>query len=276
MHIDLKRLTYRDVHTWRLHCCCAIHALADATGDRLYLSIGGESAASNCNVTITQTTPTHITLTGVALQQCYADILSQVYFLNSADEPGRTNRSIQFVITDENEFSSSATASVLIMPTNDPSVFSFLNRSLTFNETTQVPVYLFQENDTLVDSDGDSLQWVAIKIRPFADDMDVLSVDTGSSALNVSISSSGSTALNISGNASFSVYEAILQTVTFHNSYPGLSLETRGVEVVTFDGETESPPTLISISIAPFDDIPVCYFRNNMVSGVSVITSWLS
>lgn len=180
------------------------------------------------------------------------------------------------MITDENDFSSSATASVLILPTNDPSVFSFANRSLTFNETTQTPVYLFQENDTLVDSDGDSLQWIAIEIRPFADDMDVLSVDTGSSGLNVSINSFGSTILNISGYASFSVYEAVLQTVTFHNSYPGLSLETRVVEVVTFDGETESPPTLISVSIAPFDDIPVCYFRNSMVSGVCVITSWIS
>ena len=213
---------------------------------------------------ITQATPTQITLSGLALQYCYAALLSEIRFLNSADEPGLTNRSVYFSITDDSNFTSTAASFVRIIPTNDPTIFSFENRSLTFNEATRAPIYLLMPGDTLVDSDDNALQWVVFEISPALDESDEISLDPATTELT--INSEGSK-LNISGYASFSIYEVALTNVTFRNSYLGLSLETRVVQVVTFDGETESPPTEITITIVPFDDAPVCYFRNTPVSG---------
>ena len=124
-----------------------------------------------------------------------------------------------------------------------------------------------------MDSDDNTLQWVVFEISPELDESDEISLDLPPTELTVT--SEGSK-LNISGYASLSIYEEALANVTFRNSYPGLSLETRVVQVVTFDGETESPPTEISISIVPFDDAPVCYFSNTPVSGTTTYRSYKS
>ena len=215
-------------------------------------------------------TPSTIMLVGTAPVHCYIYILSNVSFVNRADEPGSTTRTIEFQLFDERSFEFTATTLVTIIPTNDPVIFSFDTRSITFNESTREPVNLFEPGDTLVDSDGNSLHWVSVIIRPTIDEMDVLFADPGTSGLLVdnSTDADGNIVLTISGYANFSTYENVLQTLTFQNTYPGLNLDNRTVEIVTFDGETESPPTLIVISIDSFDDLPVCYFRNDMVSAV--------
>lgn len=209
-----------------------------------------------------------ITLNGTAPVQCYTALLSNVTFVNRADEPGDTNRTIKFELVDDRGFLFTATTLVTIIPTNDPAIFSFNNSIVTFNEAAKNPVNLFQPNYTLTDSDGETLQWVTVEIRPSIDEMDVLSADLGTSSLVID-NTNGSRALNISGYANFTVYEMVLQTLTFYNSFPGLCLENRSILLVTFDGETESPPTLITIAIDDFDDVSMCYF-NVMVSAAFI------
>ena len=213
---------------------------------------------------------TVINVTGNASVEHYINLLSQVTFVSTAGEPGNTSRTVVFELVDDRGFSVSAQCVVTIVPTNDPAVFNFNGSVVTFDERTGTPVNLFQSSDSLSDPDGDSLLWTTLEIRPSIDEMDVLSVDLGTSGLvyELSTNTDNNTVLNITGYANFSVYESVLRTITFSNPSPGLSQSSRTIHVVTFDGKTESPPTLITIFIDGFDDSPVCYF-DSMV-GVSV------
>lgn len=236
-----------------------------------FLELPSPVLDSECNssVYINMPSNTTTTLAGAASVDCYEYILSRVKFVSQADEPGDTSRTIQFVLSDERGFAFNATTLVTIIPTNDPAVFSFNNSFITFNESTQEPVTLFPFGYTLVDSDGDSLQWVTVEIRPFIDEMDVLYVDLGTSGLDISRDISGAS-LNISGYVNFTVYATVLQTLTFQNSFPGINLANRNIHIVTFDGETESPPTVVTIAIDDFDDVPLCYFNNTLVRAVGL------
>ena len=206
---------------------------------------------------------TEIIATGVASVEQYIDFLSNLMFVSNADEPGGTDRTIAIELVDDRNFSVSANVSVTIISTNDPTIFNFNESVIVFDEMSGTPVNLFGASDNLVDPDGSSLTWLTIEIRPSIDELDVLFVDSGTSGLDTN--SDGNTLLNITGYADFSVYKEVLRTLTFDNQSPGLNLSNRTVHIVTFDGETESPPTVITITIAAFDDSPVCYF-NSMVS----------
>ena len=206
---------------------------------------------------------TQITASGIAPVEHYVEVLSSVMFVNNADEPGRTNRTIAIELVDDRDFLISATVFVTIIPTNDPAVFNFNGSVVIFDEMSGTPVNLIGPNDTLIDPDGNILAWVTVEIGPSIDEMDVLSVNVGTSDL--SINPDNSMVLTITGYADFSVYNTVLRSLTFDNQAPGLSFGNRSIYIVTFDGETESPPTLITVAIDAFDDSPVCYF-NYMVS----------
>ena len=206
-----------------------------------------------------------IEVNGPALVEMYITVLSNVTFVNDADEPGPSNRTIVFELTDDRGFSFTASTLVFIIPTNDPAVFTFNNSVVVFDEMARTPVKLFQPNDTLTDPDGNTLWWLTVQIWPSVDEMDILSADPDTSnSVDVDLNADMDM-LNISGYANFSIYEMVLQTVTFSNLFPGINLANRTIRIVTFDGETESPPTLINLRIDAFDDIPMCYF-NAMVS----------
>ena len=206
--------------------------------------------------------PTMIGLNGTASVQDYIDVLSSVTYTSLADEPGYSQRIVLFELVDDRDYSFTATAFVNIIPTNDPTLFSFNSRVVIFNESARVPINLIQSSDYLVDPDGNSLSWLSVEIRPSIDEMDVLFADTANTNLEVEISSN---LLTITGYADFTVYEAVLQTLTFHNPSLGISLSNRTIQLVTYNGQTESPPTPITVVIDGFDDTPLCFF-NHMVS----------
>ena len=209
-----------------------------------------------------------ITITGEESVGYYANLLSNVMFANHADEPGMTNRTVVFELVDDRGFSVSAQTIVRIIPTNDPAQLNFNERVALFDEMSQTPVNLFLSTDFLADPDGNTLTWAVVEIRPAIDEMDILSVDVGTSGLEIS---SGNAMLNISGYANFSVYEAVLRSLTFHNPSPALNLSNRTILITLFDGETESPSTFITVVIDAFDDGPVCYF-NSMVGAAIFYT----
>ncbi|CAI8050929.1 hypothetical protein GBAR_LOCUS27939 [Geodia barretti] len=223
-----------------------------------------DSSALNISLMDTQ-----ITATGIALVEHYVDLLSNVMFVNNADEPGRTNRTIVIELVDDRDFLVSATVFVTIIPTNDPAIFNFNRSVVIFDEMSGMPVNLIGPNDTLIDPDGNFLAWVTVEIGPSIDDMDVLSVDLGTSDL-ASTNSDNNMVLTITGNDDFSVYNTVLRSLMFDNQGPGLSLRNRSIYIVTFDGETESPPTLITVTIDAFDDSPVCYFNYMATTSVAV------
>jgi len=143
-------------------------------------------------------------------------------------------------------------------------------RTLVFNESTGSPLPLFTSMDNITDSDGQTLLWLSVEISPMIDAMDMLSgnaLNTGLS-LEVTTTDTGNILLNVSGEANHSIYEQVLQTITFVNDFPGINATQRQIWVVTYDGITESPAHNIYITIDLFDDDPVCFF-NTMVSNLT-------
>ena len=232
--------------------------------DMIFISEYGHDLANegNMNISVLQLDSQSISFSGQVEQSQYELVLSEVYFVNNEDEPGSRLVTVNFTITEDN-FVSVATTQVEVLPTNDPVFFNFEEKSLSYREEERRPVNLFNANDTLSDSDGSSLESVYITIVSDLniDPFDVLAADAGNSGLTVMADSNdrGRT-LVISGVANFSVYESVLQTVTFANTFPGILSHQRNITVVTFDGMTSSPIHTILIDVVLFDDPPICYF----------------
>ena len=205
-------------------------------------------------------------LSGTAPQSVYELILREVYYENTADEPGATQRLVQLTIED-GVFSSSAFITVIIIPTNDPAFFNFTTRQLVFDEASRTPLYLFSQNDTLIDPDGGMLLWITISIISPIDPNDTLVADVQGRGLQVY--GSGGGMLNISGEGSFVDYERVLDTVMYNNLFPGMNLTERMITVVTFDGTNESFVHLITIDVIPSDDLPMCFFDSTLVSTIN-------
>lgn len=198
-----------------------------------------------------------IELNGSAEQAVYENILGEVNFINFADEPGNRSVYINFTIVD-NGFTATAMATVQTVATNDPAFISFYPaKTLSYVEMSQEPLSLFP-SDTIHDSDGALLQSVTISSARVFDSYDQLLADVGGSDLMVNYSGSS---LVLSGVADHSVYESVMRSVAFFNTFPGLSVEQRTITVVTFDGVTPSPPHLILVDIVPFDDPAICFFE---------------
>lgn len=203
-------------------------------------------------------------LTGEAAQGVYENALNEIMFENVADEPGSVVRQVIFTIMDRDGFISTAVTTVQIVPTNDQAILNFAGgpRVLVYDEQSRLPINLFDPNDAITDSDGDSLEWLSVILTPGIDANDRISADAGITGLVVTVSSTddGEVFVNISGNANFPAYESVLNSITFVNTFPGISQENRLIQVVTFDGETRSPTYTITITIGGFNDPPMCFF----------------
>lgn len=208
-------------------------------------------------------------LSGVAAQPDYEDVLSEVTYENMADEPGDVTRRALFAIEDEDGVVVTATTTVQVVSTNDRAILTFSggSRDLMYDESVREPIALFGGDDTITDSDGETLVWLTIRLTPGVDVNDVLAADAGSTGLTVSVvtSADGEVFLNISGSAEHALYESVLTSVTFVNTFPGMALDTRRLEVVPFDGETESDTYFITIAIDSFDDPPMCFFNQEVM-----------
>ena len=232
----------------------------NTTDDIIILQDIGWVLANTSGIDISQPDPGTLMLTNEAPQSTYQAILREVYFQNTADEPGNVERLIQFTITD-GTFTSVAFTTVNIIPTNDPAFLNFTIRELTFNEMTRTPVRLFSQSDVLVDPDpnGGMLQWLTVEIVSPDDPNDRLvanALDTG-----LTISHNASRLLNISGNGNFIQYQSTLATVMYYNNFPGMNTTNRVINILTFDGMTISFVHSVFISVIPFDDPPMCYFE---------------
>lgn len=212
-----------------------------------------------------------IVMTGTAAQEDYANVLSEVMYENTAEEPGDMTLRVVFTIEDNSGFINTATTTINVISTNDRAIITLADppRVLTFDEQRRVPIQLFNGNDSITDTDGNTLQWLTITLSPSVDINDTLNasvaMDTG---LEVHMSED-LMSLNISGTASLSMYQTALQSVNFTNTFPGLTPGIRNIEVVAFDGETPSVVQTISVNVSDFDDPPMCFFNQLVTKSLS-------
>ena len=248
-----------------LYCWLIVFLRTDFTeDDAVFVQPNGELIATMSNISISVPEPGTLALYGMAPQSVYQSVIREVYYVNSADEPGATQRLVQLTIEDE-MFASSAFTSVTIVPTNDPAFLNFTSRELTFNESARTPLYLFDRgNSILMDPDGMALQWLTISIVSPIDPNDTLVADVQGTELQ-QVVTNGGRMLNISGEGSLTDCQTVLSTVTYNNLFPGMNVTERSIEVSTFDGMTISFVHFIDIIVIPFDDQPMCFFDNTLV-----------
>ena len=237
--------------------------------DRIFLSFLGGAFASDHDIEVTEIDQHTLYLSGLVPQPNYEDVLSEVTYENTADEPGDVTRQVLFLIKDEDGVVVTATATVQVVSTNDQAILTFAggSRDLIYEEIVRRPISLFEGNDNITDSDGETLAWLTVRVTPGIDINDVLAADAGSTGLMVSVvtSADGEVFLNISGRAQHALYESVLTSVTYVNTFPGMELDERRLEVVAFDGERESDTYYITITIDAFDDPPICSFTQQVM-----------
>lgn len=225
----------------------------------------GQAVASSVGIAVMKVSNEMLVLSGRVSNDDYETVLAEIFYENTAEEPGSVTRLIQFTILDEEEYISMATTSIQIIPTNDRAELDLVGgtpRTLTFDEAARTPLNLFQPNDNITDFDGNSLEWLSIQLTPGVDLGDILTAEEEGTGLEMTVESynDGATLLNISGNADLSAYETVLKSVTFLNTFPGISRAPRTFEIVLFDGETESVTYMITVNIEDFNDPPICFF----------------
>jgi len=239
---------------------CASYA-GFISNDIIFVNKFGRALADQYDIRISQINDQTILFNMTSSLQQYNDVLREVMYDNTAEEPGDGTRVVVTTITDEAGNLVSAYTTINITSTNDPATIFQGERTLTFNERTRIPLSLFNSTDTISDPDDSMLTWIYIAITNESVGRfgyDTLMADYG--ATNLQITNETRTSLNISGMASFKDYESVLQTVTFSNIYPGIEGHTRTVIIQTFDGQGPPGNQTIRINIAPFNDPPICYF----------------
>ena len=251
-------------HTRLIYYCDYIFFIDFTEDDEIFVGTEGVVIANMNSIAMSEPESGTLLLSGTAPQHIYEAVCHEVYYINTADEPGQIQRTVELTLMDET-LNSSAFTTIEIIPTNDPAFFNFTSQELIFNESTRMPINLFSQDDNvLVDPDGNMLQWITIGIVSPNDPNDTLVADVQGTGLEVN--GYGGRMLNISGEGSFKDYERVLNTVTYNNLFPGLNTTERVITVVTFDGMNESFAHFITINITSFDDHPMCFFDNTLVS----------
>lgn len=242
-----------------------------------------ETLAYELNLMLT-VTGDYIVMERVTTQDVYHAILETATFVNTADEPTPVNEtrvvSIVFYVFDNSNQSSNATASVTLHPVNDPPELP--NVTVSFNESTRTPVFLFTQETSIDDSDNNTLDWVIIELlsADFLDNLTVVSSDV------VSFTTSGGDlaptlacypaennetvqSITFSGPASKEDFNNAIRNITFNNPCPGLKREQRSVRVTLSDG-VDKFTSWVYIDIEAVDDPPVCYFGQWPVSDTTL------
>ena len=227
---------------------------------------------SNSTTNLTINTSGLLEISGSADSQEYMKFLSTVHYFNQLEEPYSMyqRRNITVTIREGNQHSV-AYIVVKIIPENDPAQFNFTNKTIVFYEVTREPVMLFELNDVIIDPDEDAgnLTFATLTLWPIVHEGDTISINSIKEGSPLDIYCNG-TYINISGAANIIVYQNILRTVAFVNKRFDSPSTPRQVIVNTFDGMDDGI-AMINIMINATDDLPVCFFGENIVSAMVCI-----
>jgi len=208
---------------------------------------------------------------GRATAEEYMDFLSTVQYFNALDEPNNAyqERSITVTISEDDDQSSESYILVNLISVNDPAQFNFAERTITFDESARMPINLFEDSNTIEDpdKDGGTLTYATLSLQPIIHEGDIIMV-TDNEGLVVD---GNETYINVSGVANLEIYERVLKSVTFVNTFldPNPD-ELREVLINTYDGKDDSDGPTIFINISAFDDPPHCFFNDDLVSKIYV------
>ena len=221
------------------------------------------------NLTLVRYGMSNITVTGRASQDVYEAIAEGVlYWKNSSFQPLSLDATVCFTLFDD-VYDAMECTEVIILNVNDPPVISVSAALVQYDESSRQPVPTFS-GLTIHDPDTipSDIVLALVEIEPVVDSNDALAIahnTFGASLLNITEEGQS---ISIRGQANSSVYEAVLATVTFVNLDPEPDLSNRTLTLVVYDGVNSSLPAIVTVSILPFDDPPVCSFGSSEVGAL--------
>ena len=263
------------------------------TGD--LLSIQGTAINLPAGITAVEN-GTYIVLNGspLAATALWQQALDLIQYENTLVGPDVTQRSIAFVVNDDNDATSAAAfATVDILVTDDPPVLDldasaagtgYAGTFVTGQGTGAVPIV---DSDVSITDDGLEIAGASISITN-AQTGDVLAM--GTVPAGITVTGAGTASVSLSGNAAAADYLTALRNIGFNNPQFGAAVTTRTIDVaVTDDGANTSTTATATISVeaAPLVDLNgtdpggafVTRFTPGSVTAVSIAdtdaTSWM-
>lgn len=202
-----------------------------------------------------------LTIEGPTSISTMSTILQSVQYLNTDVEPQGGTIPAQFTVSD-GLFTASITITVVVQTVNDHSPVVLLggdnrpNTSVSFVENS-APVSV-ASRAVITDGDSDAMDLASIVITlqtPLDSTQEFLTADA-SGRISVLPPSGGST-IQLRGPAPKENFTAVLSSVRYHNSAdnPRTPLH-RIIEVVANDGEFDSEPSYVLVTITPINDPP--------------------
>ena len=207
-----------------------------------------------------------ITLTGSATEADYQAALQLITFANTSEDPVAGDRTIDIVVTDGEDDSNTATATIAVAAVNDAPVLDLdLNGegsagtgfSASFTEG-DIPVRIVDTDVSITDVDS-AIASATITLRN-SQDGDVLAINAAALALlagGAITAVVGAGTITLTGSATEADYQAALQLITFANTSEDPVAGDRTIDIVVTDGEDDSNTATATIAVAAVNDAPV-------------------
>lgn len=188
--------------------------------------------------------------------------LQAVYFQSLSDNPGSSDRSINYTVNDGSSDSLVATRLVRVTAVNDAPMLTATSGSTAYAENDAPTV--IDAGVTVADVDNSTLAAATVSISGgLANGQDVLAfANTGAAAMgNISASYNSATrvlSLNSAGaTATTAQWQAALRAVTYHNNSDNPDTANRTISFMVSDGTDTSNVATRSISLTPGNDAAV-------------------
>jgi hypothetical protein len=173
-----------------------------------------------------------LTLSGTAPEADYQTALRSIEFRGTSDDPP-TSKSIEFVVSDGDLDSDTATKEIAVTPVNDKPVLDSSDTAVSYTEGDGEVVV--DDGITVSDVDSANLAGATVQVTGgFASGEDVLAFTDQNGITGAYDSESGS--LTLSGSASLADYETALRSVAYANGSDNPSTATRTVSFQVDDG----------------------------------------
>ena len=211
----------------------------------------------------------HLLIYGNASKEEYELIAEGVTYQDTmSTQPNFLWKVVVFVLYDGEMFTANGSVIVNIININDLPTVALQVASVTYDEESDQPVYLFPDI-TLSDPDPDPSMLHSAEVEIVnPDSEDLLQVNyTFWSTLTVTTQPHY---ISVYGQAPIAEYGHIISNITFRNTDPALNLTNRTVRLVVSDAENTSEPVYLTIVVQPYDDPPLCFYGNNQVSKLTL------
>ncbi|MCA9162918.1 MAG: beta-propeller fold lactonase family protein, partial [Planctomycetales bacterium] len=183
-------------------------------------------------------TTTFLRVNGVGSLGDYEQLYQLVRYNHTSQNPTAGNRFVTFQASDAASFSSAVTATIAVVPVNDPPVLTTsLTDTLTFTNNS-LPTAVLPDT-TVTDDDHSVLAGATIQITSgYVNGEDLLQF-TNQNGISGSFNAANGT-LTLSGVASVADYQTALQSVVFNNHADPLAAGNRTVRFTATDGTDAS------------------------------------